>query len=253
MEATPLTLTLLALLAVSPGLADSPPLVSDRPDFTESAVTIPKGRIQLEGGATSERSDGADAIAAGELLARIGLTDRWELRLGAGSWEEIDPDVGEDESGFGDPFLGAKLRCNDPTSEGIAVAVMFGTFLAAGDDDIGGPDEQPFVNFAASRELTAALSLAGNAGYARASDSGSRFDQVHASLSLGIGLTDRVGAFVEGYGFTREESGGDESTYADAGITWLVSPDFQLDVRAGSGLAGNDVDFFAGLGFVKRW
>ena len=45
--------TLFGLLLLAPGLgaqeADDPgPLITDRPDFTESAVSVPAGRLRLQ-------------------------------------------------------------------------------------------------------------------------------------------------------------------------------------------------------------
>ena len=62
------------------------PLVTDRPDFTESTKTIPRGHLQIEAGFTfvyDRRGD--DRLrdhAAPELLLRIGLADDFELRIG---------------------------------------------------------------------------------------------------------------------------------------------------------------------------
>jgi hypothetical protein len=246
-------LATVALVAPAVVAQELPPIVSDRPDFTESAETVPRAHVQLEGGVTSERADDSDALTVGELLARVGLSPRWELRVGAPTWERIDPDGAADASGFGDPSLGAKLRLTDPEGDGVAAAVIFGTTLAAGDEEIGADDAEPFVNLALSRDVSPSMALAGNAGYTRASDPEGSYGRVSASLSLGVALTATTGAFVEAYGFSEEAKDGDTSTYADGGVTWLVRPELQLDARIGTGLSGNDVDLFAGVGFVRRW
>ncbi|MGH7563856.1 MAG: hypothetical protein ACREK5_05485, partial [Gemmatimonadota bacterium] len=54
------------------------PLVTDRPDFTESALTVPRGDPQLESGYTLTRADDADEHALGEVLLRIGVAGRLE-------------------------------------------------------------------------------------------------------------------------------------------------------------------------------
>jgi hypothetical protein len=67
-------------------LANVPEMVTDRPDFTESASVVPRGRVQLEAGYTYARDEDAGVLAAHsypEALARIGVVDdRLELRLG---------------------------------------------------------------------------------------------------------------------------------------------------------------------------
>lgn len=226
------------------------PVVGDRPDFTESTETIAPRRVQLEAGATAESGD-VDVLGIGETVIRIGLARRWELRVGAGSWVSVDSPSG-DESGFDDPSLDAKVRFN-PDSGGLAVSLLFGSTLAVGDEDIGAPDEQPFVKLLLSGEFSPDLSWGANAGYARASEPGGRFDQLSGSFSVSIGISERLGAFAEVYGFSEESEGGDTSTYADTGLTYLLSDDLQVDARIGSGISGNDVDFFFGGGVVRRW
>src|SRR5688572_30878275 len=89
------------------GLEDS--LVTDRPDFTESTATVPRGHFQIEGGTTLTRVEDADATSFGELLVRIGTGERWETRLGLGSYTRIDTPFDE-FSGFEDPSVGIKVR-----------------------------------------------------------------------------------------------------------------------------------------------
>src|SRR5689334_1613128 len=64
----------------------APELVTDRPDFTESSEVVGRGVLQVESGMTFEgdRQDGdrARAISAPQLLVRVGVTPRFELRFG---------------------------------------------------------------------------------------------------------------------------------------------------------------------------
>ena len=70
------------------------PLITDRPDFTESTDAIPAGHFQLEAGYTftydREHTDRVRDHAAPEFLLRIGVIDDVELRLGwqGYSWTE---------------------------------------------------------------------------------------------------------------------------------------------------------------------
>jgi hypothetical protein len=76
--------SLLVLLAAAalPASAQEPELESDRPDFTESAVVVPGGSVQLEGGGTWLHGDGGrDLLSGPELLLRWGVSRSVELRL----------------------------------------------------------------------------------------------------------------------------------------------------------------------------
>ncbi len=68
-------MVLVPALAVAQGVAPTPELVTDRPDFTESAVVVPLGSLQAEAGATLDRaSDGVRTLAGPELLLRWGCS-----------------------------------------------------------------------------------------------------------------------------------------------------------------------------------
>lgn len=235
------------------GQADHP-LVTDRPDFTESAVTVPGRGLQLESGYTYTRAGDADEHALGEILLRIGLRDRLEARLGVNSHTWVEG-LGEDVSGFEDPSLGIKWVLSEEglSVGGIASALLLATSVPVGDGDLGEEEWQPEVKLAASRGLTGALALAANVGYAYPSEDGRRFDQGSASLSLGIGVSERWGAYLEGFTIFPSGPSGDDEVVANGGLTFLVHPLFQLDARAGAGLTDAAPDFFVGVGIARRW
>ena len=234
--------------------ADEPlgPLVGDRPDFTESTETIARGHMQLEAGTTFETSDGdVDAFSFGELLMRIGLARSWELRVALNSYLQIDTPT-ESVSGVRNPSLEAKFRFN-PASEGLAVALLFGTTVPVGYSGIGSEEEQPFAKLLLGHDFRGRLSLGANVGYARPFLEETRFDQYVASASLGIEVSERVGTYAEVFGLSRELSGGDPASFFDAGVTYLMTGNLQLDARIGSGLGGTELGLFGGVGVVKRW
>ncbi|HVR97870.1 MAG TPA: transporter, partial [Thermoanaerobaculia bacterium] len=82
-----LLLVLTAAPAAALDLSGLPePLVTDRPDFTESTSTVAPGHFQVEGGATLARVEDEDSETWGEVLVRYGLGPRLEARLAAGSY-----------------------------------------------------------------------------------------------------------------------------------------------------------------------
>ena len=249
-----LVAALAALLPVPVrGQADHP-LVTDRPDFTESAVTVPGRSLQLESGYTFTRAGDADEHALGEILLRIGVIHGLEARLGVNSHTWVES-IGDDVAGFEDPSLGLKwvLSEEGPSGGGLASALLLATSVPVGDGDLGEEEWQPELKLAASRGLTGALALAANVGYAYPSEDGRRFDQGSASLSLGIGLSERWGAYLEGFTIFPSGPSGDDEVVANGGLTFLVHPLLQLDARAGGGLTHAAPDFFVGVGVARRW
>lgn len=107
-------LCVLAAVAASTGGAQEA-IVTDRPDFTESAEVVAVGRIQLETGASFEDAGEVELAEVGELLLRIGLVRDLELRLGVGSYVDV-ADGGP--SGLGDGSVGLKLELNEGDAGG---------------------------------------------------------------------------------------------------------------------------------------
>lgn len=244
-----------AVLLAGTASGQDEPLVTDRPDFTESAETVAPGRFQLEAGVTLTEAGEVDERSLGELLGRLGLSERLELRLGAPSHLSVEGPGGADAEGWEDASLGVKARLWDGDGGTRPdAALIVATSLPTGDRELGGgAGLVPEAVLALAWEPAADLGLGANLGYAHARGDGERFHQAFASVALGWGAGERLGLFAELFGFSEEEPDGDATLYADGGATWLLSPDLQLDARAGTGLSGTDTDWFVGLGFAARW
>jgi hypothetical protein len=245
---------LLGAFVAAAAVAGDDPMVTDRPDFTESAVTVTRGRTQIEAGYTfSDRGD-LDEHAFGELLVRIGWTEIVELRLGVGSQVRVDG-PGVDLSGSEDMSIGCKIRLSDPLPPGSSrpqVAVVLATTLPTGAEEFGNPEPQPSLKLALSWDLSERTSIGSNVGYARLGESSDRFGELSASLSLGRTLSERLAGFVELSALNRQEGRG-ENQLVNAGFTWALSDDSQLDFRAGAGLDSESADFFVGAGAAWRF
>ena len=243
------------LAAAAAASAGGEPLVTDRPDFTESAVTVTRGRTQLETGYTFSRDGDDEEHALGELLVRIGWTEMMEIRVGLGShlWQE---GPGADASGLEDASIGVKIRLSDPLPPGSRqpqVAVLFSTTLDNGSAEVGASAGfQPRATLALGWELSERTALGSNVGYSRVKEEGDDFGELAGSLSLGRALGDRLGGYVEYYGFARQGGRGDDH-FLNGGLTWALSEDSQLDLRAGAGLNDQAADYFVGAGAAWRW
>jgi hypothetical protein len=231
-------------------LGQDDPLVSDRPDFTESAVTITPGRFQIEAGVTHGEADGAETTAFGEFLLRIGVAAHTEIRLGLGSWLQ---EAG-DRDGAANPTLGLKQRFLRGEGARPDFAVIALTTVPLGSDEVASSQAEPAVVGAAQWDLGETIGLGVNLGWSSLHDAArdEHFSSAWLSASLGLAASDRGGLFLEGFGFDGEEPGGGNTGYLDAGATYALGPDLQLDARYGRGLNGRDDEWFAGAGFVVR-
>lgn len=250
-------MALLGLVCAAPLAAqEQEPLVSDRPDFTESTGTIAPRHVQVEAGVTWQEVGEEDSLTAGEVLIRLGVGERLEARFGVGSWSRIDAPAGRAD-GYDDPTLGLKVRLTDPQSDrppGLpAVALLLGTSIPVGSDELTADEWQPEAKLALGWDLTDRFSVASNIGYAAPVDGDERLHQLQVSVSAGIVATDRLGFFVEAYGFSEEEADGEATRYADTGATFALTDDLQLDARIGFGLNDPSPDRYIGVGAVARW
>jgi hypothetical protein len=265
-----LLLSSILLLAPCAGAADdpdtvSPELVTDRPDATESAVTVPRGLFQFELGWTHAETDvegtrtRADSFP--ETLIRIGLSRRFELRLGFDGyqWDREDPASGpsEDRSGFNNTSVGFKAALAGERGARPQIAVIGEIGIPSGAEELTDSEVVPAFIFAFSNTLNDRLSLGYNLGalwLEEEDESGESKTTATAiwSVALGIGVGEKLGAFVELFGNPILSGAGESSSSFDGGFTYLVRPNVQLDAFAGTGLSGDAPDWFAGLGISFR-
>lgn len=264
---------LAALLMVSgPGLAEAAPawqqaetataaelepLVTDRPDATESPETVGRGRFQLETGYTFASFGEVDVHSVGEFLVRIGvLHENVELRLGFNSYTLVR---GGESNGNGlqNFAIGAKFRLLSGGGVGHArptVALLVGTTIPTASDGVEARTARPDARIAAAWDLSEVVSVSTNMAWSSVKED--ELDQRHDvwgfTLALGYGLSERWGAYLEYFGVypTGER---DPENFLNTGLTYLINNDLQLDGRVGYGLDGRSDDFFVGLGTAIRW
>jgi hypothetical protein len=236
----------------------SPPMVTDRPDATESAITVARGVFQLESGYTFGGVEGIRVHNLGEVLLRVGVADMLELRFGVNSYQWVRAPSAS-ARGLQDSTIGVKLKLIDNGGKtGLGspqVAVLASTSLPTGSSLVSQDKLQPEMRVSVAWDLSERLALGTNVFYVYGNDviEDERFHQAGATLSLGIGLTDRWGAYAEYFGNYTVVRDGPREDYVNGGVTFLVGRDLQLDGRVGYGLNDLDDDFFVGFGSSVRW
>lgn len=229
-------------------------LVSDRPDFTESAATIAPRHVQLESGTTSSHEGAAVATSFGEVLVRAGLSSKLELRVGGNSFVRERAD-GVTTSGREDGSIGVKYAIvgeADGPSWRPAFSVIAHTTVPSGSTAFRTNHAQPEVKLIGAWSLSDRLGFSSNLNVARPHDGLRSFTEYAASASFGYAVSERVGAYAEGFGFAPQDGSNLITRYVNGGLTFLFSPDVQLDARVGTGRAVKAGDWFAGVGIVVR-
>ena len=245
-----LLLSLIVGLGTGVASAQSPDLVTDRPDATESATVVPRGLIQVETGYLFARDGGVDGYEVPGTLFRIGLGGWTELRIGHAGMVG-----GAGSQGAGDSELGAKVNLIE-RADGWRpeLAIMGGLSLPTGADGFSSDGVDPSFRFSFAHELSPRLSLGYNVGAAWESSGGQpdRDAFIVYSLVLGVGLTDRLGTFLELFGNRQTTGTTATSVSVDGGLTFLLTPIVQLDVYVGGGLRGPSDDVLVGTGVSFR-
>ena len=136
----------------SPGVSGGPdlstPLITDRPDFTESTVTVGKGIAQIEFGYTYIDTGDSEVHSLGEPLLRYGILAEWlELRLGVFPQEE------NGESGFSDLYFGFKIALTPQDGLLPEMALIPQAFAPTGSDAFTDDGWQPGINWRPLRRV----------------------------------------------------------------------------------------------------
>lgn len=231
------------------------PLITDRPDATESASTVPVGYIQVETGTFYEsfKEDNVNqkAYTFNTTLLRIGLIENVELRLGS-DFREEQTEVGgyklaQVSSGYSPLLLGTKIRVAAEKGFFPEIGFLGHVYLpfSAGTDykpETTGVD----FRFAFAHTLSEDANLSYNLGAEWNNDS-SEAAYVY-TISYGHRVTEKLGLYAELYGDMPENNTANH--FWDAGLTYLLSDNFQLDATIGTSITkGQDILLSAGFSF----
>jgi len=240
--------------APQPPAVERGDLVTDRPDFTESSVVVGKGFWQLETGAAYVGdADGARAFAAPQALLRLGLTNRFELRLGASGFLAERPTIGAEQTVGGSDFeVGAKLTLLDEDRHGVALALIPIVSLPVGSEAFSSGGVDPTLKITWARELPNGFGLSGNVNVMSQSEEHMHLTREAWSVSVGHDLVLGWGGYAEVYGFSSLERDGKAAWTFNGGLTRGIGSDRQFDVTVGRGLTVAAPDWFVSAGFSLR-
>lgn len=241
-------------------------LITDRPDFTESTEAVPNGMIQIEAGYTFTYDDPGDGAtrtqdhSMPEILLRVGLATNVELRLG---WEgySFTRDKFDDEKrtefdwsqGAADTSVGVKVKLFEQEGWRPHFGIIGELSMPSGSTSASSGDVDPAIKLLWAYDIDDRLSIAGNMNIGVPTENGNRFVQAASSVSAAFAVTDELGTYIEYFGAYPASDGEDGAHTINGGFTYLLSPDLQLDIRAGAGLNEEADDFFVGAGFSWRF
>jgi len=246
------------------GLLNAQILVTDRPDQTESSVTVPKGSLQWESGFWFEKDSKSlisvdqqvNSTGFNSSLLRYGITQKIELRLGV---NVVNTHVLYNRMGLLETitlntdlepvYTGLKIKLVDESGfiPELAILGHFSIPKLSTQKDVNIESD---ITLAASYTLNQSLGLGINMG-SHWSGNGIEYQDWFYSAVLSISHGEKLSSFWEVYSWDYELIGG-KDIRADAGITYLLESNFQLDLSTGLGLSEYNPDFFISGGFSWR-
>ena len=216
-------------------LANAQTIVTDRPDQTESSSTVPKGSFQIETGVLVGFTDTDDVserhLLLPSTLFRIALSEGIEIRVVSQLESIKNKTFDETFSGMSDLELGAKLQLFKKENVNTEIAFLSHLILPTGSKEITIDEFGTFNKLSISHALSESVGIGYNVGYNYFGDG--KGDLTY-SLAIGFGITDKLAVYIEPYGDLVEFD--DHVSNFDAGFTYLIKDNFQLDFSFGTGL-----------------
>jgi len=217
-------------------------IITDRPDQTESSSTIPKGSLQIEMGivALTAENNAFNHFAGPSTLVRYGISEKFELRIfNQYETNKLELEGGNIKNkGFSDLEIGFKVQFLKKEGVNTEIAFLSHAIIPTAKNQLSN-DKMGVINkLSIAHNLSEKIGLGYNVGY-------DYVGQIHSftySVALGFSFTDNFGGYIESYGVYAEQ--GFYESYFDAGLTYLLKDNFQLDISYGLGL-NNDLQYFS--------
>lgn len=227
-------------------------LSADRPDVTESPITVDAGHLQVEASLFDWRRDGRDdTYTLMSTNLKLGISDDIDLQFVFDSYAwENHAGPAPDAEGFGDVTL--RMKWNLWGNDGGGTAFALFPFLTiptgaglSGDTWEGGL----ILPFSMTLDHGASLGLMAEFDIVDDGSGGHDFEFLH-SAALGWDLTQNLGCYVEYVGILGDHF------YAPAvsgGLTFSVKDSLVLDLGSQLGLNSHAEDVALFTGFTARY
>lgn len=238
-------------------------IITDRDSFTPSTKTAGPRRIILESAYSFlDNRRGKETHSVPELVARFGLGERFELRLGwnyevGGGSSGISSSAGG-ESLFPEGLVreseisyGFKFGVNDQRDWIPESAFLLMAFTPTSGED---PATQLVATYVFGWEMANRWKLDSSIRFSADSEEGDRYEDWAPSVVLKIPLGEKWDTHVEYFGlFSRNKEQDRVAHYISPGLHYLLTENFEVGVRLGWGLNDQSARFFSNVGVGLRF
>ena len=224
------------------------PIQADRPDQTETPAIVPKGMFQAETGFTFQKNDAfSKSFSLPSTLWKYGVNDNFELRL---ITEFLSEEINNEKiKGFTPVYLGFKVKLVD--EKGIVPKTSFIGHISlpnASSKEFKTEFFAPEFRFVMQHTLSEKISFSYNLGAEW--DGFSAEPTFIYTNAIGYSITEKLGSYIEIFGFIPQKENSNHSF--DGGITYLINPNFMLDLSSGIGISKNAPKNYFAFGFSFR-
>jgi hypothetical protein len=230
-------------------------LETDRDSFTPSVPTAGRGRLILESAYSFlDNRRGPETHSFPELLLRLGVAERIELRLGwnyeiggAGTWPEGAEDLPREQR----ITYGLKAAVTEQDRWVPESSVLLDAFTP-----IEGESTATVfaVGYVLGWEVADRWRFDSAVRYFTDSEEGDRFGVWAPSAVLRVPVGERWNVHAEYFGqFATDRRENFARHFVSPGVSCLVTPDLELGVRVGWGLNDQSLRFFANAGLGWRY
>ncbi len=234
----------------------------DRPGIGTPACTVDKGHLQIEAGLgdwtlDKQPDSRTDTILSGDLLARYGLTDSLEARVGWTAFghvrtrDRMSGDVSR-QSRVGDVTVGLKQNLMNPDGSGLSIAILPFASLPVGRSPVRAGDWGAGLLLPVNYEVSDAIQLEFTPEMDAAVDEDGHGRHLAFSGTIGAAdkLSDSITATLEYQAMRdRDPSGHETQQLGGLSLAWMAQDQLQLDVGSNVGLnhAAPDVEVYFGV------
>lgn len=239
---------------------EAEPLITDRPDTAESSKVVGKYRLQVETSfAFGHNNDNNTTTRTYNFptLVRFGVLPWLELRAES-EMNQFQTQTGQNtQRGFTDIAFGFKTHLLDNEGWVPSMGVLFHIGTPTGHDNFTSNTYEPMLKWLNDWGLPADFSLGTNIGFdvpAR-NTNGEKYARVLYAGTVGHPVTfisENLNTFVEVQGIVPVESTDPNEHTFDAGFTFIITPDIQVDTFIQIGLVEATTDITTGIGFSWR-
>ena len=221
-------------------------LTVDRPGFADTPFTVPSGMYQFEFGFDYFKRPTGEFYNLPVGMLRTGISKRSEIRVS--TRHILDNTDGNSFKGITPLSLGVKMHVIKERKWIPETDIMTNVIIPMSETTSQSSKLGYEVLLLFQHDFYPNTALNYNIGYVWDSFQGKSVFTV--SVCFNYLPTRRIGLYIEYFGFGQNKWPGEQGF--DGGITYLLAPNFQVDISSGVSRLEDKNNFFASSGFTFR-